>query len=90
VKRPSQKSKKTTLLQRFITSHREHGVTPTELARETGYSRMHIYNIANGQEPTREFMDLMLVACSKLTGRHVDRDELFEFKPYRDKGRKAS
>jgi hypothetical protein len=90
VKRSSRISKKKTQLARFVEVHREKGVTPTALARETGYSRPHIYNVINGQEPTRECMDLMLVACSKLTGRRIDRHELFEFKPYRDKGRKAS
>jgi len=81
----------TTQLKRFITRHRrENGLTVVALARETGYTRPHIYNVANGQDPTREFMDLMLVACAKLIGRHVDREELFEFKPYRDKARKAS
>jgi hypothetical protein len=69
---------------RFINHHRKRGVTPTNLAKKSGYSRVHIYNVARGDsEPTREFMDTMTAVCSDLTGRVIDRADLFEFKPSR-------
>jgi transcriptional regulator with XRE-family HTH domain len=72
----------------FIDRHRRQGINKTRLAQKTGYSRMHVHNVATGaSEPTREFMDVIASACTALLKRKVDRDDLFEQKPFR--GRKA-
>jgi transcriptional regulator with XRE-family HTH domain len=81
-------SERETRFWRFIKENRRRGITPTKLAAESGYSRVHLYNVANGDsEPTREFMDVIAAACTRLAHRPVRREDLFESKPFR--GRKA-
>lgn len=75
---------------RFDQYLRRRQVSKSALAERSGYSRVHITNVAKGRtEPSRPFMDSMVEACTALSGEAVSRDDLFEFRP-RARRRKAS
>ncbi|HYK01094.1 MAG TPA: helix-turn-helix transcriptional regulator [Thermoanaerobaculia bacterium] len=65
----------TTKLETFI---RSRGIKPTQLARETGYSRQHLLRIRQGRmEPGRRCMVAIVAACRLLSGETVRAADLF-------------
>lgn len=74
-----------TRLERFLRRER---IKPAHLARESGYSRQYLLRVRRGLvEPTRACIASILAACSRLSGRRVSPDELFELTPGEDRRR---
>lgn len=67
-----------TRLERFI---RSHGIKPTHLARETGYSRQHLLRLRLGRmRASLTCIAALVIALRRLTHSHITAEDLFE--PY--------
>jgi transcriptional regulator with XRE-family HTH domain len=65
-----------TKLETFICSR---GIKPAQLARESGYSRAHLYRIRMGtSEPTGRGLRAIAAACRRLSRESVRASDLFE------------
>jgi DNA-binding phage protein len=65
-----------TRLESFIKSR---GIKPARLARESGYSRQHLFRIRRGtMEPTRRCMAAIVSACRGLTVGRIKAADLFD------------
>lgn len=66
---------KPTRLEAFLKSR---DIKPSELVRESGYSRQHLLRIRMGRmEPTRPCIAAIVRACRALSGENVQAVELF-------------
>jgi predicted transcriptional regulator len=64
-----------TKLEAFL---RKYSIRPADLARESGYSRQHLYRLRTGKmEPTRPCIAAVVVACRRLSHRRVTAPTLF-------------
>jgi hypothetical protein len=58
---------------------RHHGIKPAHLARESGYSRMHLLRIRMGRmQPSARCMDAITTACQRLAREPVRVADLFD------------
>jgi hypothetical protein len=58
---------------------RHHGIKPAHLARESGYSRMHLLRIRMGRmQPSERCMDAITTACRRLAREPVRMADLFD------------
>lgn len=68
--------RKATRLDAFI---RSEAISPSALARLSGYSRQHIHLVRTGKkEPSREFIRATLHAVCRIKAKRYRADELFE------------
>lgn len=65
-----------TRLEQFIHSR---GIKPAHLARESGYSRVHLYRIRMGlSEPQRAGRAAIVAACRRLSRESIRASDLFD------------
>jgi len=61
---------------------RSRGITPSHLARESGYSRQHLLRIRLGRmKPACRCVVLIVAACRRLCRENVSATDLFELMP---------
>jgi hypothetical protein len=69
-------SMKTTALERWLRSRK---IKPVDLARDSGYSRQHVYRVRMGRiDPTRRCIASITAACWRLSGEPVRAEQLFD------------
>ena len=55
------------------------GISPTELARESGYTRQYLLRLRKGlPEPTRRCIAALVAACRRLSNENVCAADLFD------------
>lgn len=64
-----------TKLERYLKSR---GIKPAHLARESGYSRQHLFRVRMGRmEPTRRCIAAIVAALRRLTREQVEGRDVF-------------